>query len=169
MSILRKPLNFILLCLMILNTLAVDMVECLEVSVNKKWHKFKWWYRVELSKTFNLSLSTGCNKSKWFRVLKIYRFNQNLTDWPITLNITLIYFSPGTLQGKWNLTLQGRHFPNKYWRSANLIKCHLPNTKWVPPLKRNFRHCCKIVVWNRRRICQFYHSIYWDWSWRNIL
>ena len=58
-------------------------------------------------------------------MFKTYRFNPDLSHWPMTWHIRLNFNPHGTLDERWNLILQGRHFPNKYWSGANLIKVHL--------------------------------------------
>ena len=77
------------------------------------------------------------NKSNLVKMVKTYRFDPDLAHWPITFSIKLRLNPHGTPQERWNLTLQGKKFPNKYWRGTNLTKYHLakyqtstPNVSW---------------------------------------
>ena len=89
------------------------------------------------------------NKSNLVRMVKTCRFDPDLAHWAITLNIKLNFNPQGTPQGRWNLTSEGRNFPNKQWRGANLIKCHLTKYQTSTPCMRGvsctYRLTCSIV------------------------
>ena len=80
----------------------------------------KWRYTFEnLSRPKFKSLQLLQNTSKLERMVKTYRFDQDLAHLSITFRIKLNW------QKRLNLTLLGWHFPNKYRRGANLIKHHV--------------------------------------------
>ena len=64
-------------------------------------------------------------KSKGAKIVKFFIFNLDFSCQPITMDLLLKFNPHGTLQERWNLTLQGRNFTKEYRRGLKLVKSHL--------------------------------------------